>query len=142
MSTEPNAEPWYKDGLRFACTQCGNCCTGSPGYVWVNKEEMQAIADFLEISLDEFQKVYTRKVGTRSTLREKTNYDCVFLDPEQRNCTLYDLRPRQCRTWPFWNSNLKSPESWAEMSEGCPGANKGKLVPLVQIQQQASVINL
>lgn len=143
MSDQSNSnDPWYKDGLRFACTQCGNCCTGSPGYVWVNKEEMQAIADHLQISLDEFEKVYTRKVGIRSTLREKTNYDCVFLDPEKRNCTLYDLRPRQCRTWPFWNSLLKSPETWAEAAEGCPGMNKGKVVPLVQIQTQAAVINL
>ena len=27
MSTTP--EPWYKDGLRFKCTGCGDCCTGA-----------------------------------------------------------------------------------------------------------------
>jgi hypothetical protein len=36
--------PWYKDGLRFTCTGCGDCCTGAPGYVWVNKEEIEALA--------------------------------------------------------------------------------------------------
>ena len=38
-------KPWYADGLRFACTQCGNCCTGEPGFVWVNDAEIAAIAE-------------------------------------------------------------------------------------------------
>ena len=38
--------PWFKDGLRFECTQCGDCCTGSPGYVWVNDEEISALAEY------------------------------------------------------------------------------------------------
>jgi Fe-S-cluster containining protein len=37
-------KPWYKEGLRFKCTACGDCCTGAPGFVWVNKEEMEALA--------------------------------------------------------------------------------------------------
>ena len=44
------AEPWFKDGLRFKCTQCGDCCTGAPGYVWVNQEEIEALAR--EVKLD------------------------------------------------------------------------------------------
>ena len=37
-------KPWYADGLQFECTQCGDCCTGAPGYVWVNKSEIEALA--------------------------------------------------------------------------------------------------
>ena len=37
-------EPWYRDGLKFACTGCGDCCTGEPGYVWVNKAEIETLA--------------------------------------------------------------------------------------------------
>ena len=40
--------PWYRYGLSFECTQCGNCCTGGPGFVWVEEEEIRAIADFLD----------------------------------------------------------------------------------------------
>ena len=36
---------WYADGLRFSCTQCGNCCTGPPGAVWFNEDEGKAMAD-------------------------------------------------------------------------------------------------
>ena len=36
--------PWYHEGLSFTCSQCGDCCTGAPGYVWVNNEEIAALA--------------------------------------------------------------------------------------------------
>ena len=44
LITEQDQEPWYKEGLRFKCTECGKCCTGAPGYVWVNKEEVAEMA--------------------------------------------------------------------------------------------------
>ncbi len=47
------SEPWFEDGLRFRCTRCGNCCTGAPGYVWVNDEELSAIADFRGETVEE-----------------------------------------------------------------------------------------
>ena len=37
---------------------------------------------------------------------------------------IYPVRPTQCRTWPFWEDNLKSPQAWKNASErgrGCPG---------------------
>ena len=40
-------QPWYDKGLRFSCSECGDCCTGAPGYVWVNKEEIAAIVGHL-----------------------------------------------------------------------------------------------
>ena len=30
-------QAWYSEGLRFECTQCGACCSGEPGYVWVDE---------------------------------------------------------------------------------------------------------
>ena len=41
---------WYADGLHFSCQQCGGCCTGEPGYVWVSRDELGLIAEFLKIS--------------------------------------------------------------------------------------------
>ena len=41
MNADESA-PWYRDGLRFTCTRCGNCCTGAPGYVWVDADAMKA----------------------------------------------------------------------------------------------------
>jgi Fe-S-cluster containining protein len=136
-------EPWYQDGLRFKCSQCGDCCTGAPGYVWVNQAEIDALAaEVGEADVEAFEDKYVRKVGIRRSLRELPNGDCVFFDPKARKCTVYAARPRQCRTWPFWDSNLRTPETWAETCEVCPGSGKGKLYQIGQIEEQRKVIRV
>lgn len=139
---DANQEPWYKEGLRFKCTGCGDCCTGAPGYVWVNQQEIDGLAALLGMKVDKFESKYVRRIGIRRSLVEFSNGDCVFFDNETRKCNVYNERPRQCRTWPFWNSNLKSPETWVETCEACPGSGKGKLYQLEQIQEQAAVFNV
>lgn len=134
--------PWFKDGLKFNCTQCGDCCTGAPGYVWVNQEEIGQLASHLGLSIDEFEQKYVRQVGIRKSLVEYSNGDCVFFDGQKRKCTVYEARPRQCRTWPFWNSNIRTPEAWAETCQVCPGSGTGNLVPVEQILKQSQVMRL
>ena len=133
---------WYAGGLRFQCTQCGDCCSGAEGYVWVNQAEIDAMAARTGMTAAAFEKAYVKHVGIRRSLTERANGDCVLLDPKTRKCTAYDERPRQCRTWPFWDSNLASPEAWAEAAEACPGCNKGNLVPLETIVEQAAKIRV
>ena len=135
-------EPWYAAGLRFECTQCGDCCTGAPGFVWVNKEEIQALAGELEMEVAEFEQNYVRKVGIRKSLKEFSNGDCYLFDNETRKCTVYGARPRQCKTWPFWDSNLKSKQAWQETCEVCPGSGKGKLYQLETIETQRKVMRV
>ena len=137
-------EPWYAGGLRFKCTGCGDCCTGGPGYVWVNQQEIDALARRLQMTPEAFEKQYVTRIGIRRSLKELRyrGYDCVFLHPETRRCTVYEDRPRQCRTWPFWDSNLKSPEAWEATCEACPGAGKGKLYSIELIEEQAAVIHV
>jgi Fe-S-cluster containining protein len=132
---------WYRDGLRFECTRCGNCCTGEPGYVWLNGDEITAIAGFVEMPDSEFLAAYTKRAPRGVTLREKPNGDCVFYDGT-RGCTIYELRPRQCRTWPFWESNVESPRAWERMRRGCPGAGQGDLIPVEEITRRLKVIPL
>lgn len=132
-----DTQPWYADGLPFSCTQCGRCCGGGPGFVWVSKPEIEAIARFLEVSAAQFTEQHTRKSGWRRSLREQANWDCEFLQPDgagRKVCTIYPVRPVQCRTWPFWKSNLESPQAWSEAGEGCPGIDKGLRHPLPVIQ--------
>ena len=134
-------EPWYAEGLRFKCTGCGDCCTGGPGYVWVTQEEIDALATRLKLTSAEFERRFVRYVGVRRSLKERKNYDCVFLDANRR-CTVYEDRPKQCRTWPFWNSNIASPEAWQRTCEACPGSGQGKLYSLEAIEEQAAVVRL
>ena len=131
--------PWYKDGLRFQCTECGQCCTGSPGYVWVTEQEMEAMAKHLKIPIDLFKRKYTRQSGNRYALIEKktmhNEYDCIFL--KDKKCTIYQFRPKQCRTFPWWKENLNSEESWKLAAQSCEGINDdAPLVPFEEIEQK------
>ncbi|MFI5334876.1 MAG: YkgJ family cysteine cluster protein [Chlamydiales bacterium] len=134
MKTE---EPWYKKGLHFNCTQCGACCTGSPGYVWIDEKEIEAMAKFLKISDEEFVKRYTRKVqGRLSLIEHPKTFDCVFL--KERKCLLYNARPRQCKTFPWWSENLASKEAWEETAKRCEGINQpdAPLINFGEIEKQ------
>ncbi len=138
------APDWYAGGLRFSCTQCGNCCTGPPGTVWFTDEEGRRIARTLGVETTEFYKRYARKVDGRWSLREHTavggSYDCVFLDRTSADgktgCSIYTERPAQCRTWPFWPENLTSRQKWETVKRRtpCPGMGNGQLVPVDQIR--------
>lgn len=130
---------WYEDGLRFGCTQCGKCCTGAPGYVWVNDAEIQAMADFLGIDVPKFKRLYLRQKDNRYLLVEmkSRNHDCVFY--KDGKCTVYSARPTQCRTFPFWRENLTTEASWTEAATYCEGINdEAPLVPFDEIVRQLS----
>jgi Fe-S-cluster containining protein len=128
--------------LRFKCTGCGDCCSGAPGFVWVTNDEIALLAAEVDMTEEVFERKYVRLVGVRKSLKERKNYDCVFLDAETRKCTVYKARPRQCRTWPFWDSNVRTPETWAATCEACPGAGTGKLYQLTEIETQKAVVRI
>ena len=121
-------------GLRFTCSACGDCCTGDPGHVWINDEEIAALAASLEISVEAFEKEYVRRLGSRRSLFERFNGDCILFDAEQRRCMVYTARPTQCRTWPFWPSNVESAEAWKQTCEECPGSGHGELHSVTSIR--------
>jgi len=135
------SEVWYQNGLQFRCTRCGNCCTGIPGFVWVTEEEIRAIAEFRGELVAELSAVHTRPAGKHRSLREKPNGDCVFYEKD-RGCTIYPVRPRQCRTWPFWDSTTETPEDWEQTRLSCPGAGQGELIPVEEIKRRVEVIRL
>lgn len=134
-------QPWYNDGLRFTCTRCGRCCTGEPGFVWVDDDDLTAIAAARGEPFDEVKALYTRSTPRGRTLREKDNGDCVFYDRD-RGCTVYSVRPPQCRTWPFWESNVATPEAWRQTCDVCPGAGHGELISVEEITQRLHVVRL
>jgi Fe-S-cluster containining protein len=134
-------QPWYASGLRFRCTQCGNCCTGEPGFVWVDAEEIDALAEFVGESRERFLALYTRVAHRGHTLREKLDGACIFYEAG-KGCTVYPVRPRQCQTWPFWESNLRTPERWQRTRASCPGAGTGDLVSAEEITRRLNMIRL
>lgn len=132
-------KPWYSEGLRFKCTECGQCCTGAPGYAWVSDKEIEAIASFLKLSVEVFSKKYLRFAkGRYALLEKKGSYDCIFL--KNKKCEIYPVRPTQCRTFPWWVHNLATPEDWKEAAKYCEGiSNDAPLIPLHIIQEQLKI---
>lgn len=119
-------QPWWAGGLYFSCTGCGRCCRDEPGAVWFTASELAAMASYLGLGDDEFEFIYVCRKYGRQSLREKPNYDCIFLDRDPDRCRIYEVRPSQCRTFPFWPDVLKSKLSWDRYSLTCPGMNTGE----------------
>lgn len=132
---------WFEKGLRFTCTQCGNCCTGEPGFVWVDDVEIRALAEHVGEDVEKFRARYVATVDGQQTLKERKDGSCVFFR-QGLGCTVYGHRPRQCRSWPFWNSNIRTERNWQSTMQECPGAGHGQLYTVDQIKTRAGMIDV
>ncbi len=131
-NSKPKPDPnqaWYREGLTFKCegSSCGDCCSGKwgPGYVWVGQEEMERLAAHLGMPFDLFTRTYVRQANGRYSLIEKSNHDCIFFD-RNVGCTVYQARPYQCSSYPFWHEVLESRSAWKAEAKQCPGINCGE----------------
>jgi len=137
--------PWFKEGLRFECTACGNCCRNHGDgfdYVYSTMRERRAIAAHLGLPQAEFERRYCEDVEGLLSFRSRPLDDgrpgkaCIFLDGSR--CSIYEHRPLQCRTFPFWPELLASRQAWRRDVEAlCPGAGRGKLHDLAAIRETA-----
>ena len=123
----PDGKPFYAEGLRFSCTRCSECCRFEPGFVFLSGNDVELLAEGLQMRYTDVMERYCRWVPSpggemQLSLKEKPGYDCIFW---QNGCEIYRFRPLQCRTFPFWKSTLCSREAWEGLS--CPGINKGTL---------------
>jgi Fe-S-cluster containining protein len=116
-------QKWWEEqnGLSFDCTQCGRCCK-TVGDVWFNGEEVLAAAELLGTSSEDFIAKYGQGETVEGWLRLKDkkslegDYGCIFLGDDGKTCSIYEARPTQCRTYPWWPRLIASPEAWAAES--------------------------
>jgi Fe-S-cluster containining protein len=119
--------PWYANGLRFECLPgCGACCIDHGDYnaLYLTSADVRRLADHLELTRSEFIRLYTT-VEDDYVLLRTDHPDCLFL--KEGKCDVYEARPTQCRTFPFWKDNLRSRRSWVKLCEFCPGIDSGPL---------------
>ena len=119
---------WYAEGLRFSCTRCGHCCR-RPGWIVVRPAEAERIARRLGEAAalrladvlwtwDDSEEAWVIDVPPQGA--------CPLLGPT--GCTVHDIKPIQCATYPFWPEILASAESWAEEARECEGMGVGERV--------------
>jgi len=120
--------PWWSIGLYFSCVRCGACCGQAPGTVRFTKSELSAMAGALGVTEEQFVVTHTWNKNGGLSLRERPNYDCVFLKNTDScaGCEIYSVRPSQCSTFPFWPDILESLRSWEFYASSCPGMGNGE----------------
>jgi Fe-S-cluster containining protein len=129
---EVMSKPFWSDGLRFECQGSGRCCTsrGGYGYVYLDLLERRQMAALLGMRTSAFTRRYCVREGSDFCLKDPER-DCLFLDGNR--CSVYEARPTQCRTWPFWPENMNA-TVWRRDVEGfCAGVGRGRLYPAEEI---------
>lgn len=125
---------FYQDGIRFTCQGDGRCCVtrGKYGYVFLSFGDRKRLAAYFKMSTTDFTRLYAKKVDGQFELQYKGK-DCPFF--KENRCAVYEARPWQCRTWPFWPENMNS-EVWEkEVAVYCPGIGKGKWYSSQEIEE-------
>jgi len=120
--------------VRFECQGSGRCCVsrGQYGFVYVTLKDRRLIAQKLQISTAAFTRKYCERQNGIWKLKD-FDENCRFLDG--KICGIYEARPTQCRTWPFWPETL-SAKSWAkEVASYCPGVGKGRVWKKTEIEK-------
>jgi len=116
---------WYAEGLRFECrSDCSACCSDHGEYtaLYLTDGDARRLARHFALDHDQFVSLYTEAEDGFLLLR-MDQPDCPFL--EEGRCRVYDARPIQCRTFPFWKENLRSRRNWVKLCEFCPGIDTG-----------------
>ncbi len=134
--------PVYAKGLRFSCARCSACCRGEPGYVFLSRADLGRLLKRLGLDFKSFYREYCTlvDVGTgmalslREVRRGDGSLDCALWRPE--GCGVYEDRPVQCSTYPFWPSVLESARSWRDEASSCPGIGAGEALPREAIEER------
>ena len=126
---------FWEDGIRFECQGTGRCCTsrGENGYVYFTEEDRSRMARVLGMDLREFTRTYLGETDDGIYYLRNPEDDCVFL--KGTRCSVYEGRPTQCRTWPFWPENMNAKTWNEEVATFCAGVGKGRVVRAEEIDR-------
>lgn len=131
-----NKNEWWREGVRFQCQGSGQCCTshGEFGYVFLTLEDRRRMAKALKMRTGEFTKKHCQKSGgIWHLIEEPGKPDCRFL--QGKRCGIYEGRPTQCRTWPFWPEVMEAKAWKKDVVDFCPGVGKGKFYSGEEIEK-------
>lgn len=122
--------------FRFACQPgCVNCCT-RPGDVFLTIEDRDRIAAHLGLTPAKFERRYCdNNIDGALHLTNPAVDSCHFLIED--GCAIHDVKPLQCRTFPFWPENVLSRQAWKGVRRYCPGIGVGEILPLEQVVASA-----
>lgn len=135
---------YYKNNaLKFECSGCGRCCYGlEDAVIEVNDAEIERIRQYLGLSPAWFRRRYLSRIGQEQHgIRIEPQGHCVFLDTVAGRCSVYSVRPLQCRTYPFWPELVAMRGAWKKEAQRCEGIGCGKTVPIAKIEANLKLLS-
>lgn len=137
MMTMMSTPSFWAAGLRFTCTQCSRCCRHDSGYVFLSEQDLDRLVAFTDENRHSFVERYGTWVpfgpDAHLSLAEQENKDCVFW--KDGGCSVYEARPLQCRTYPFWPQIVDQEEHWRQETDECPGIGLGRSRGVAEIAE-------
>ncbi|WP_096018262.1 YkgJ family cysteine cluster protein [Campylobacter lanienae] len=119
-----------QDGFNYEfdsnkCDECGGkCCTGESGYIWISEDEIKSLGEYLGYKTELIKEIFLEKFGNRYSIKEKPykgGFACIFFDEKNKNCSIYEYRPNQCRSFPFWEHFKRN---FKELERECIGVKQ------------------
>ncbi|HLB99076.1 MAG TPA: YkgJ family cysteine cluster protein [Acetobacteraceae bacterium] len=91
------------DPKALDCLACPALCCRQAGYVEVTVRDVRRLAKFLGLTVRAFEAKHIVEKTRRGSKRIKAGYEtCQFLDNDRR-CSVYAARPKDCRGYVCWN---------------------------------------
>tara|TARA_B100001093_G_scaffold424111_1_gene417203 strand:+ start:782 stop:1249 length:468 start_codon:yes stop_codon:yes gene_type:complete len=115
--------PWWMKGVEFSCQEgCGRCCDEPGGIVYLSPRDAERISQSHEMNVEDWLERDCRQtLDGRYVLKSRPVDDvCIYLD-ENKQCSIYSVRPQQCAAFPWWGENLATERAWKKVKEECPG---------------------
>lgn len=148
--------------MKFKCEKCGYCCSDPGIIVTVTHHDIQRITKFLGLTPQEGIKflgfyyledskdasrfiaspsIRTIKGDTFLGLLKEKDGKCIFLDNGNK-CSIYTVRPMECRAFPFTFDVKKGWLCWglADKAKYCRGLNKGNTIDTKKLDKIGSMI--
>jgi Fe-S-cluster containining protein len=84
----------------FKCTQCGDCCIHT--IVKLYKEDIK------KLEKAGYNNFYMYDSHIESPVLKRNDNGCIFLELTENKpiCSIYKIRPKVCKIYPFNNSNI------------------------------------
>ena len=133
MSTDDTLVRIGRFELRFQCQQGCTACCEQPGEVYLVRDDRKRLAERLGLTVRELERRYCRRDDEGDwVLATPDDKACHFLGDGV--CTVHEVKPLQCRTFPFWPENVRTKSAWTRVAGYCPGIGEGGILPVEAIR--------
>jgi len=127
-----------RKALRFECTRCGDCCRRT-GYVYLGSEEPARLAAHLGLELRQLEERFLQahEDGSWMIVVDEAAGGCPLLAGDL--CSVEEVKPGQCRAYPFWEELVGDRAAWRKEARFCEGIGRGEEIPKEEVMRRMAL---